>query len=454
MMALTIEQNVTIDVLNPRRNIIHVVQEDSTRVIRLTLLANNLPYNVEATETETVLKFVEFRKPDGHGGMYDTTSTGETAVQLEDSNVPNVWLIALDGQCFTFPSWTQINIRFETESGRRIHTFPIFVDVSPTATSDTESTDWGELNSIGDMKAAITAMWDKLFPVDAKRALLNLVNQLGWEGTNGQQYIDELENTLFPTAGLLSISAVFDQGSAAIYDTDDLETLRQYLTVTATYEDMSTREIAGYTLSGTLTAGTSTITVSYGGKTDTFDVTVSTHVIYELLNYAFNNEMINTQLFLLQEDRSFSIVMDVNVTTNPTSGTGSKVRFLTLVGGEGGGGNAIAFGKANATSAAYASTWMGVYSNTSIASSAVGRLKFVFRHQKDTNSATVNAKKGTGSPGSHTINFAFTASPYSLKFGVVSTSDDTMALPTGTIYSARVYDYYMTDSEVNSFLAG
>lgn len=275
MMALTIEQNVTIDVLNPRRNIIHVVQEDSTRVIRLTLLANNLPYNVEATETETVLKFVEFRKPDGHGGMYDTTSTGETAVQLEDSNVPNVWLIALDGQCFTFPGWTQINIRFETESGRRIHTFPIFVDVSPTASSDTESTDWGELNSIGDLKAAVGALFEATMSADAKQALMNLLAHVAYTDEHGQDYYDELETELFRTAGIVSISAVFDQGSAVIYDTDDLDTLRQYLTVTATYEDLSEREITGYTLSGTLTEGTSAITVSYAGKTATFDVTVT-----------------------------------------------------------------------------------------------------------------------------------------------------------------------------------
>lgn len=287
MMALTIEQNVTIDVLNPRRNIIHVVQEDSTRVIRLTLLANNLPYNVEATETETVLKFVEFRKPDGHGGMYDTTSTGETAVQLEDSNVPNVWLIALDGQCFTFPGWTQINIRFETESGRRIHTFPIFVDVSPTASSDTESTDWGELNSIGDLKAAVGALFEATMSADAKQALMNLLAHVAYTDEHGQDYYDELETELFRTAGIVSISAVFDQGSAVIYDTDDLDTLRQYLTVTATYEDLSEREITGYTLSGTLTEGTSTITVSYAGKTATFNVTVTVGVPTDYTKYDY-----------------------------------------------------------------------------------------------------------------------------------------------------------------------
>lgn len=78
-------------------------------------------------------------------------------------------------------------------------------------------------------------------------------------------------------ANLTSISAVFTQGGNTIYDTDSLDSLKQYLVVTATYDDSSTATVASndYTLSGTLTEGTSTITVSYGGKTDTFIVSVT-----------------------------------------------------------------------------------------------------------------------------------------------------------------------------------
>ena len=77
------------------------------------------------------------------------------------------------------------------------------------------------------------------------------------------------------TPTLSSITAVFTQGSAVIYDTDTLDTLKQYLVVTANYSDGTSEEVTTYTLSGTLTVGTSTITVSYGGKTATFDVVVS-----------------------------------------------------------------------------------------------------------------------------------------------------------------------------------
>lgn len=114
---------------------------------------------------------------------------------------------------------------------------------------------------------------------EAKQALLTLLAHVAYTDDQGQTYLDALETALYPPANLVSISAVFEQGSAVIYDTDDLDTLKQYLTVTANYSDSTTEVVTAYTLSGTLTEGTSTITVTYGGKTDTFNVTVTAHII-------------------------------------------------------------------------------------------------------------------------------------------------------------------------------
>lgn len=110
---------------------------------------------------------------------------------------------------------------------------------------------------------------------DVKVALLACFEKVAWIDEDGQDYYDALYNALYPPADLVSISAVFTQGSAVIYNTDSLDTLKQYLVVTAHMSDSSTQTVTGYTLSGTLTAGTSIITVSYGGKTTTFNVTVT-----------------------------------------------------------------------------------------------------------------------------------------------------------------------------------
>ena len=75
---------------------------------------------------------------------------------------------------------------------------------------------------------------------------------------------------------LVSITATYTQ-SSSVYDVDSLDSLKSNLVVTALYSDSSTETVPStdYILSGTLTGGTSTITVTYGDKTDTFDVEVS-----------------------------------------------------------------------------------------------------------------------------------------------------------------------------------
>lgn len=118
---------------------------------------------------------------------------------------------------------------------------------------------------------------------DVKVALLACFEKVAWIDEDGQDYYDALYDALYPSTNLVSISAVFNQGQNVIYVTDSLDTLKQYLTVTAYYSDSTTETISTYVLSGTLTEGTSTITVSYGGKTTTFSVNVTRYVIYDYL---------------------------------------------------------------------------------------------------------------------------------------------------------------------------
>lgn len=75
-------------------------------------------------------------------------------------------------------------------------------------------------------------------------------------------------------ANLVSISATYTQ-SGTVYDTDSLDSLKSDLVVTASYDNGTSQTVTDYTLSGTLEVGTSTITVSYGGMSASFSVTVS-----------------------------------------------------------------------------------------------------------------------------------------------------------------------------------
>lgn len=184
-----------------------------------------------------------------------------------------------------------------------------------------------------------------------KSALLNLMEHVAYTDEHGQEYYDALVAALNggSTPDLESISAVFSQGSAVIYDTDGLETLRQYLTVTASYSDTTTKTVTDYTLSGTLAVGTSTITASYGGKTDTFSVTVSakqpvivnmgTNEIFSTGNYSyFTDNGVTAATSENYSDRSTSrrhisddsFSADTNVTINVTYESGQAAAMANV----------------------------------------------------------------------------------------------------------------------------
>ena len=109
---------------------------------------------------------------------------------------------------------------------------------------------------------------------DIKSALLACFANVAWASDDGQDFYDALDAALNPPANLSSITAVYTQ-SGTVYDTASLDDLKPDLVVTAHWSDNTTSTVTTYTLSGTLTEGTSTITVSYGGKTTTFTVTVT-----------------------------------------------------------------------------------------------------------------------------------------------------------------------------------
>ena len=102
-------------------------------------------------------------------------------------------------------------------------------------------------------------------------ALVECLSHVAWVDGNGEQYLGNLRSALL---GIVSISATYTQ-SGTVYDTDSLDSLKSDLVVTATYESGTTETVTAYTLSGTLSAGTSTVTVAYGGLTDTISVTVT-----------------------------------------------------------------------------------------------------------------------------------------------------------------------------------
>lgn len=112
---------------------------------------------------------------------------------------------------------------------------------------------------------------------DLKQALLQLAQKVTYIDDQGQTYYQDLYDALYPPKTVVLITAVFEQGSTVIYDDTALNDLKQYLTVTAKYDDNTTSILpdSAYSLSGLLEAPSSTVTVLYNGVSTTFTVTVT-----------------------------------------------------------------------------------------------------------------------------------------------------------------------------------
>lgn len=124
---------------------------------------------------------------------------------------------------------------------------------------------------------------------DVKAALLQIASKVQYIDDGGATYYQDLYDALYPM-GLDFISAVYTQ-SGTVYDVDSLDSLKSDLVVTAHWDNETTSTVASadYTLSGTLEVGTSTITVTYMGKTTTFDVTVTYGELLFISGYSPNN---------------------------------------------------------------------------------------------------------------------------------------------------------------------
>lgn len=126
---------------------------------------------------------------------------------------------------------------------------------------------------------------------EAIDALLLCFRNVAWISANGQSCYEQLQNSL-ANKEVSSITAVYTQ-SGTVYENSPLDSLRSNLVVTASYTDGTSGAIIGYTLSGTLSVGTNTITATYKGKTATFSVTAVARTITGWY-YPFNNSLLSS----------------------------------------------------------------------------------------------------------------------------------------------------------------
>ena len=144
-----------------------------------------------------------------------------------------------------------------------------------------------KINKVAELENTIATLNEKVAQL---QALENTITTLNEKVVELQTRIEALENPTVPPETppevppttpptLTSIQAVVNiPEEVTITTSTPLEDLKQYIVVNGGYDDETTKEITEYELQGTLTTGTSTITVvatENNSITTTFDVTVA-----------------------------------------------------------------------------------------------------------------------------------------------------------------------------------
>lgn len=146
---------------------------------------------------------------------------------------------------------------------------------------------------------------------ESQKELIIAIMRAGVYSSDQSTNIDTLEELFTSTA--VSITAVFDSQGNTIYSDDSLDTLKQYLTVVATFEDGTTGRITNYALSGSLTVGTATITVSYQEVLTTFTVSVSQAVVRYTITNTLTNVSNSNPAVTIPEGNTYTAVLSTSL---------------------------------------------------------------------------------------------------------------------------------------------
>ena len=144
-----------------------------------------------------------------------------------------------------------------------------------------------KINKVTELENTVTTLNERITELQTLESTVATLNE---KVVELQTRIEALENPTVPpeippevppttTPTLTSIQAVVNiPEEVTVTTSTPLEDLKQYIVVNGEYDDETTKEITEYELQGTLTTGTSTITVvatENNSITTTFDVTVA-----------------------------------------------------------------------------------------------------------------------------------------------------------------------------------
>ena len=172
--------------------------------------------------------------------------------------------------------------------------------------------------------------------------------------------------------------------------------------------------------------------------------------IYKIENRAVSQSSISTGIKILDSDFDCSLLLDITLTSIPTSGVGRIFKFFTIwdsVNSR----NAWCLGKTTNTSTHPAYFW---YENQQISwnniTIASGRFRILGIHNKNSNTMDLYCKKDNGSI--YHVTSTGTFSPLTNSLNIGSSGD--AALPANTmINKCSIYNRIIDQGEIDNFFA-
>ena len=148
---------------------------------------------------------------------------------------------------------------------------------------------------IGGLKADLESLESGLSDT-AKAALLTCFEHVAWTDEHGRDYYDVLEAALNGgSVDVDTLSAVVNLGTHVVYTTDNLQSLRDYLTVYFR-SGGTTTEITEYVLQGDITSvGTHVLTITYNNLSTTVNVTVEENTTGILYDWDFTKSLTDSR---------------------------------------------------------------------------------------------------------------------------------------------------------------
>lgn len=387
------------------------------------------------------------------------TETGAVAVKRSDFSyytIPATLVVADNAftaditQALTQPGLTECQLKVTAADDTVVssYTFMIYVQQSTDGISEEQLG-----YSVQDVVQAAQDIMAGGMPLDLRLALLQIAQKVAYIDDQGAQYYQDLYDALLPSAVLTSITAVYTQ-SGVVTTSDSLDSLKSDLVVTAHYSDGTSETVLSsmYSLSGTLTVGTSTITVSYDGKTTTFNVVVTNDILYalpEAKTFNGTSDYVNTGVQLLSVDRDFTITFTaVNGTvdlqdpifhcmTEESPYPGIALQRAP-------GSNNYQIGGLTTALTQTACSWASGYTN-----------KCVFRHTAGTSNYIFSSKTNTtlNSPITVTAEAGHVTTDKNLLIGCYQQTNGTLGrFWNGTINDFTIYNRVLTDDEVATYL--